>query len=240
MDFLRRAHAFVRSLIHRIVYFFLFRPPKVNTALYEPQPIATYKPHDATYAILYFHGNSEHAWVPSQIKNLLPHVAVYAPEYPGYGNHVTQTTSEENIYAAAIGAYNRIRADGFMSSRIVVWGFSLGGGPAAYIASTYPCAGLVLDSTFASVFSILSPHVGALAQWLGVDLFPTARRLCDVSGNVAIVHSKNDWTVPVSNAHANYNQINPTSREMWTVNGHHADLVPDHVVHEVFRWVTSQ
>ena len=77
-------------------------------------------------------------------------------------------------------------------------GYSLGSGPACYLGSRYPLAGVVLLNGFASVLQIAGPF----RHWPG-DPLENADRLKERPVPVLIVHGTEDRTIPFRNAEAN-------------------------------------
>lgn len=104
--------------------------------------------------VLYHHGNASNVdgyWHRvAIIYNLGVNVMIY--DYPGYGRTPGHPT-EEGIFRAArtANAYLNTPEARTDRNRIFHYGFSLGGAPATEMASTNVNAGLILESTFASV-----------------------------------------------------------------------------------------
>ncbi len=107
--------------------------------------------------ILYHHGNASNVdgyWHRVAILyGLSVNVLIY--DYPGYGRS-PGSPSEAGIYRAARTALAYLNSPDARidRNRIFHYGFSLGGGPATEMASNNVNAGLILESTFASVSAL--------------------------------------------------------------------------------------
>jgi fermentation-respiration switch protein FrsA (DUF1100 family) len=119
------------------------------------------------------------------------------PDYSGYGGN-EGTPSEDEINADALAACDHLLAQGVPPAHIVVYGESIGGGPAIYLATRRPIAGLAVQSTFSSLSS-MAIHV---YPWLPLGAlivrgsFPNADRIATVQIPVLIVHGTADSIVP--------------------------------------------
>ena len=163
--------------------------------------VLAYGPVDGDDAplVLYFHGNGEDigmneerfAWFNSLGYGVL------APDYPGYGLS-TGTPSGPSVRACAEAALAYARDElGYPADRIVLWGRSLGGGPALHLAGRAGFRAVVLESAFRSVF-----RLGVPFPLLLPEPFPNEKRIAAVAEPVFLFHGARDRVVPVSHARA--------------------------------------
>jgi fermentation-respiration switch protein FrsA (DUF1100 family) len=113
---------------------------------------AWYFPHpQAKATILHLHGNAGNLEDRRDLVRDLQAlgVNVFAVEWRGYGKSEGKP-SEEGLYKDARAAWDWLLTK-TTADKIVIHGESLGGGPACELASTVPCAGLILQSTFTSI-----------------------------------------------------------------------------------------
>ncbi len=156
------------------------------TLVHYPQP-------SAQYTILYSHGNGEtlgdiYAYL-QRLKNLGFNVVAY--DYRGYGASLG-TPSETKTYADITAAYRYTRETlKIPADRIIVFGRSVGGGPSIYLASTQPIAGLILESTFTSVFRVVVPF-----PLLPFDKYPNRDRLAKITVPLLVIHGDRDQVIP--------------------------------------------
>ena len=126
-------------------------------------PVVGLYPNDkrvrgARLVIIYSHGNAEdlaQGWPELQRVADVLRIPVFGFDYPGYGT-ATGRTSEIGCFAAARAVWSHVREQE-PQARIVLWGRSLGSGPAVHLAATArpaeqasALAGLVLQSPVAS------------------------------------------------------------------------------------------
>ena len=107
-------------------------------------------------AVIFGHGNGEliDYW-PEALQNFnRMGIGLLLVEYPGYGRS-SGTPSLKSITATFVAAYDALlsRKD-VDSSRIILFGRSLGGGAVCAVARQRPSAALILMSTFTSVQSM--------------------------------------------------------------------------------------
>ena len=81
------------------------------------------------------------------------HQHILAFEYPSYGLCVgSKEPNEETINDHAERAYSFVRDTvKWPTNRILIYGHSIGTGPACHIASTRPIGGLILQSPYLSL-----------------------------------------------------------------------------------------
>jgi pimeloyl-ACP methyl ester carboxylesterase len=154
-------------------------------------------------AVLFFHGsdgNITHELPALQFLLSLP-VSALLVEYPGYEMNGVRPT-ERGCYQAAEAAWRFLRQQkGFEPEKIVLYGHSLGGAVATYLAAGHPCGGLVSQSGFTSV-----PDMAArLYPYLPVRLFCRTRmdslqRIAQCACPFLVIHSQEDEHIPIQQA----------------------------------------
>lgn len=152
-------------------------------------------------AILYLHGNAGNlshragSVVDWQQEMQLP---VFIIDYPGYGK-CTGSPSEKGCYAAARAAYDwLVNEKKIPPERIILYGGSLGGGPAIEMALERPHRALVLTRTFTSIPDMakaLYPWL-FLAGWFIENRFDNLSKIGRCPGPIFIAHGDADRIVP--------------------------------------------
>ena len=155
--------------------------------------------------VLILHGNA------GNISHRLDYLAMfnrlgYASliiDYRGYGAS-SGSPSEQGTYRDAEAAWRYLITERKLQPRdIVLFGESLGGGVATWLAAKYPPRALVLASTFTSV-----PDLAAqVYPWLPVRLLARMRydnrdRIAKIAVPVLIAHSRNDDIIPYAHGEA--------------------------------------
>jgi len=150
-------------------------------------------------AVLLFHGNAGN--ISHRIEYALMFrrlgYSTLLVDYRGYGRS-TGTPTEAGTYIDADTAWRWLTTTRGVPERdIVLFGESLGGGVASWLAARHPVRALVLASTFTSAVDL-----GAeLYSFLPVRLvsrvrYETLRRLHDVRAPVLVIHSPDDDVIP--------------------------------------------
>ena len=155
----------------------------------------------AREVILFCHGNAgniSHRLESIQIFHRLG-LNVFIFDYQGYGQSRGKPT-EQGTYKDAEAAWNYLVVERQMEpSQVIIFGRSLGGAVAAWLAQSHRPAVLILESTFTSL-----PDIAAkLYPFLPVRLllrfeYNTSKYLTRVDCPVLIIHSRDDEIMPVS------------------------------------------
>jgi fermentation-respiration switch protein FrsA (DUF1100 family) len=157
--------------------------------------------------ILHFHGNAgniSHRLDSFFIFDRLG-LNTFIFDYRGYGRS-QGVPSEKGTYLDAEAAWKYlIKTEQIPSERIILFGRSLGGAVAAWLATKVKARALILESTFTSV-----PDLGAdLYPFLPIRLlaryqYNTRSFLPGVNKPVLIIHSPQDEMIPFSHGKALY------------------------------------
>ena len=146
--------------------------------------------------------------------------AFFAFDYPGYG-HSTGEPGEAALYAAARAARTHLRETlGVPAERTILYGRSLGGGPAVQLATEERVAGLVLQGAFTGVYRVLTQR-----RIFPGDLFENERKLPQVEAPVLVLHGRNDEVVPFSHGEALLAAAREPKRSLFVAGAHHNDFV---------------
>jgi fermentation-respiration switch protein FrsA (DUF1100 family) len=126
-------------------------------------------------------------------------------DYRGYGKS-SGKPSEEGTYKDADAAWRWLtRTRGIAERDIVVFGESLGGGVASWIASRHTPRALVLASTFTSAVNLAAEIYWFLpVRLISRYNYPTLERLAQVHAPVLIIHSPGDDIIAFSHGQRLY------------------------------------
>ena len=150
--------------------------------------------------VLFLHGNAgnigDRVWFLQFLNNL--GLSCFIIDYRGYGKS-TGKPSEDGINQDAIAAYEYLtQKRNIPGDMIILWGTSLGGAPATYIASKKKCGALILFSSFTNasdMASIVMPFAPFLKSFMKVK-YDNIGRLREINIPVFIIHAKNDSITP--------------------------------------------
>ncbi len=154
---------------------------------------------DARGTLLFFHGNAGN--ISGRIESIRQFrrlgLNVLIVDYRGYGES-TGSPSEEGLYRDAEAAWwylTKTRA--IDPRRIVVFGRSLGAGPATWLAARHPPGALIVESPFTSVPDIAAHHYPWLpARLLATTRFDNLARIGQVDAPLLVIHSPGDEVIP--------------------------------------------
>lgn len=188
----------LRGLAARIVQ--VPRGEGRSLVAYDAEPAGV--PDPSRPVVLFLHGNAGNighragllGWMVEETG-----ARIVMPDYSGYGGN-EGSPSESTVNEDALAAYRWIRDQGVAASRIVVYGESIGGGPAIHVAREQPVGGLVVQSGFSSLSSMafeVYPWLPLCAVLVAGD-FPNAERIAGVAYPVLVVHGTDDRIVPFS------------------------------------------
>ncbi|MEN8179236.1 MAG: alpha/beta hydrolase [Pseudomonadota bacterium] len=149
--------------------------------------------------LLFLHGNAgniSHRLESLQLFHQLG-LAVFIFDYRGYGNSEGQPT-EAGIYQDAEAAWSYLTdIRGIPSGEILLFGRSLGGSVAAYLAERYQTLGLVLESTFTSIPDMAAElYPWFPAKTLAKFQYDTRSRLPNIEMPILVIHSAEDEIIP--------------------------------------------
>lgn len=178
-------------------------------------------------AMLYFHGNAGNLfdredWIVALARLRLDLMVI---DYRGYGRSEGSPT-EEGLYMDAEAAYLFLtETRGVPPGRIVVYGESLGGGPACEIARRFPCAGLILQSAFTSIPDMANRIVPVLpVGWLAGERYDNETKVAGITVPKLIIHSRPDQVVPFWMGEALYEAAAEPKKCVWFDEGTHGGL----------------
>lgn len=157
-------------------------------------------PMDDGRVVVAFHGNGEQlAWQGGLASAVLGGgFGFLALEYPGYGPMHDQSPSEGAILDAARAALDWLDVQhGIGSERVVLFGRSLGSGPATAMAAEGRGARLLLISPYTSLVDVarrVAPF--APVSLLVRDRFDNAAKAPEIELPTLVVHGAEDDVVP--------------------------------------------
>ncbi len=207
-----------------------YRPETVETS--DGQRLRAWVLHGAKSRarILYFHGNGGNLSIAAPVVTgiAVRGFAVFAFDYRGYGLSTGHPT-EHGLYRDVEAVVERFWSGSPGGGPVVYWGRSLGVAMASYAATVHQPDGLILESGFPNVRSLLrtAPLLRALARF-STYRFPSNRFLqrLDASVPVLVLHGDNDHVVPIAQGRALFEGIGAEKRFVIIRGGAHNDVVP--------------
>ena len=154
--------------------------------------------------IVYFHGNAGH--IGDRADKIRPYLAaghgVLLVEWRGYGGNPSAPT-EEGFAADTRAALAFLAGHGVADADVVLYGESIGSGPAVRLAAERagqgtPVGAVVLEAPFTSAAAVAQAHYPWLpAYWLVRDRHDSLSRIDRIGAPLLILHGGRDRVVSV-------------------------------------------
>ena len=160
--------------------------------------------------VLHFHGNAEDIGLTKELLNLVKtelKVNVMVMEYKGYGLYNGATSAEGILIDAETVLLYLTSVLGFAPEDIIVFGRSIGSGPACYLASKFNLHSLILMSAFTSLRNVVKGFVGSVLQFIVAERFNNEEWLSKVKCPVFIIHGQKDGIVSIDQAKLLYSAV---------------------------------
>jgi uncharacterized protein len=183
---------------------------------------------DARATLLYLHGNGgniAHRLDPISVFHGLG-LNILIIDYRGYGDS-SGKPDEAGTYQDALAAWNHLTRDRRLRpQQIVLFGESLGGSIAAWLAARHTPAATILYASFTSVPDMAQALYPMFpARWLARYRYDTRASLGDVTCPLLILHSPEDEIVPFSHGRALFDSANPPKQLVELRGGHNDALL---------------
>ncbi|MCP5047724.1 MAG: alpha/beta hydrolase [bacterium] len=163
--------------------------------------------------ILFCHGNAGNISQRIDTFNILCKLGydTFIFDYRGYG-HSEGRPSEKGTYLDAEAAWGYLVNEmNIEPKNIIVFGRSLGGGIASYLALKYQPRALVIESSYTSIPDVATWRYGSgyLVRRLTRYKYDTRKRLKDIHCPVLIIHGPDDEIIPYAQGKILYETANP-------------------------------
>jgi hypothetical protein len=184
--------------------------------------------------LLYLHGNA------GNVGHRLDGIAMFHRlgldtliiDYRGYGAS-SGKPSEDGTYQDALAAWTHLTGQKQLApGRIVLFGESLGGSIAAWLAARHEPAGLITYASFTSVPDIARELYPIFPVRLARYRYDTAAALARVRRPVLVIHSRDDEIVPFAHGQALFDAAAGPKR-LVELRGGHNDAV--HVSRDIYE-----
>jgi len=175
----------------------------------------------AAFTLLVSHGNAEdlgddREWLWDLRR---AGFSVLAYDYQGYGTSQGKP-GETAAYEDELAAYEYLTRDLKTSAdHIIIYGRSVGSGPAVHLAARQPAAALILQSPFVSAFRVVTR-----VPLLPFDKFPNYKEIGRVRCPVLIIHGANDSVIPLWHGQRLFDAANQPKQFVVVPRADHNDL----------------
>jgi fermentation-respiration switch protein FrsA (DUF1100 family) len=124
-------------------------------------------------------------------------IPIIAIEYPGYSLYKDTPFNAEQLLNDAEYVYNYlVKKIGYLEENILLFGRSIGGGPATFLAGKKNPGCLCLMSPFTSLKSVVRDYIGSWAICMLKERFNNLQNIRKVRCPTFIVHGQADKLIP--------------------------------------------
>ncbi|HEU4838165.1 MAG TPA: alpha/beta hydrolase [Micavibrio sp.] len=158
---------------------------------------APYPPSKPT--IVWFHGNASNVGITTW--RALPYLkqgyGLLAVEYRGYAGNPGAPT-EQGLYKDGRAFIEWLKAEGVAENNIIVYGESIGSGPAVQMAKEYPSLHtLILESPLTSTMDAAAFHYPYIpVKWLIKDRYENIPKIKDIKSPLILIYGDRDRVIP--------------------------------------------
>lgn len=177
--------------------------------------------------IIRFHGNASN--VRWNMEAMTPYIeqgyGALSAEYRGYSGNPGKPT-EQGLYKDAHAYMQWLQSQGILTNNIIVYGESVGTGPAVQIAVDYPNLNrLILQTPFTGLADAAKVHYPFLPVGLLLkDRYENILKIREIKTPLIVVHGTKDAVIPYAQGKALYDAA-PEPKSFITVEGAgHNDL----------------
>jgi hypothetical protein len=182
-------------------------------------------PRDGKRVVVFFHGNGDTLAlrVPRLRAVIADGTGLVALSFRGYAGSSGQPT-EPGLMLDALAAYDYAAAR-FAPERIVVWGFSLGTGPAVAVAAERPIGKLILEAPYTSTADVAAADLPFIpVRLLMTDQFHSDQRIAKVHVPLLVMHGERDPGIDIRFGRQLFALANEPKRFVAFPDGGHFDL----------------
>lgn len=153
--------------------------------------------NDSRGLIFYMHGNAGalNTWGYAADEFLQEGYDVFIPDYRGYGKSDGKINSQEQLFSDMEKVYLEIEKL-YQDQEIIITGFSIGSGPATWLASRYQPDMLVLIAPFYNMTELASHYFPFLPSFILRYPFRNNEYIQDVKAPVVLIHGTEDEIIP--------------------------------------------
>ena len=186
--------------------------------------------------LIWFHGNGGNITHRASIAATLASrgVSVFLFDWRGYGRS-EGTPSESALFLDALAAYDHVRA-----GRVILYGESLGGPYAAYVATKRKAHSVIMENSFPSLRELGNALYAPIPLGLSAPrALRTADWLNDAGLPVLVMHGKRDQVIPFRLGQRLYDALKVRKEMLVSENAYHCEipaLEPARYYEAVVRW----
>ena len=160
-----------------------------------------FKAENSKGLIFYLHGNAGALDTWGNIAENYTSLGydIFILDYRGFGKSEGTIDSEEQFYNDVSFAYKKLLSR-YPENKVVIIGYSIGTGPATYLASKNNPKSLILQAPYYSLIELSDSRVPFVPDFLKKYKFETNVFISKIKAPVFIFHGNKDQLIPSSNS----------------------------------------
>lgn len=192
--------------------------------------------------IVFYHGNAGH--IGHRGFKMRQYIdagyGVYLCEYRGYGGN-PGSPDERGLYQDARAGLKWLDENGYTPAQWIIYGESLGSGPAVQMAQEFQPKILILESVFSSAVDVGKK----VYFWLPVDLllkdrYDNISKIKSIRSSLLMLHGDEDEVIPYALGKKLYDAANDPKQLVTIERGNHNDLYEHHAGHIILEWLENE
>jgi len=189
--------------------------------------------------LIHFHGNAGHiGYRGGKIRAYLDEGwGVLLTTWRGYSGNPGNPT-EAGLYADAGAALDLLAGQGIAPGQMVLYGESLGSGPAVEMATRIAAGALVLEAPFTSLPDAGTGHYPIFpVRLLSRDRFDNLAKIATVKSPLLVIHGERDRVIPTSHGRRLLAAANQPKLGEFPAQAGHNNLYDFHVARTVIAFI---
>ena len=151
--------------------------------------------------VFYLHGNAGTVDSWGNIASNFTHLGydIFILDYRGFGKSEGEISSEEQLFSDISSAYNQLKKQ-YKEENIIITGYSIGSGMAAYLASKNNPKSLILQAPYYCLEDLATEKFPIVPNFVVKYKIPTFEYLKKIKSPIFIFHGYDDVVIPYENS----------------------------------------
>ncbi|RZJ99382.1 MAG: alpha/beta fold hydrolase [Flavobacterium sp.] len=160
-----------------------------------------FKAENSKGLIFYLHGNAGALDTWGNIAETYTDLGydIFILDYRGFGKSEGQIEDEQQVYKDVTFAYKKLLSN-YPENRVIITGYSIGTGPATYLASINNPKALILQAPYYNFSEMADSRFPFLPGFVLKYKFETNTFISEVKAPVYLFHGNKDRIIPFSNS----------------------------------------
>jgi uncharacterized protein len=195
-----------------------------------------FKAANSAGVILYLHGNAGSLEKWGGIAPFYTRLGydIFIPDYRGYGKSTGNLPSQKQLFKDVERLYQELKSK-YSEEKIVIIGYSIGTGPATYLASRNKPAKLILMAPYYSFSDLISHKFVIVPSFLLKYPIQTNKFIVKVKSPIAIFHGKADELIYYHSSVKLHRLCKPGDKLYLIENQDHGSINENQVFRDLLR-----